>query len=523
MLQYNTFEPAGPARATADHHAASIGFEDIGRAIKTNGPALAAWVAACLALAAVYIATTPPEFYAAAQIILQPPQVMLVGAPAGESAPPLQSLDSAQIESQVQVVKSEQLLHAIFAELRLDAVAEFAQRPSGVRAWLASRIGQPAPSQTPRDTAAFHAFADRVTVRRVGQSFVLEIGFRSGDPMRAKHLANAITAAYLRDQVRNRALIAQHNNIWMQTRIADVRAQDQTATTAMLAGEAPTTPLPDADARMISAAEEPLAKAFPQTTLILAFAFVFALSTGLGAVSVRQALHRTLHTAREVRRLDLDCLGIIPEAAAAAGVAGVLGAPDTLFSNGVRMLRTAILVNARDRPIRSIGFASWSANEGKSTIASNLAHLFASTHVDCVLVDADLRQATLTAALAPEAASGLADVLRRTDGLCVAGSPFAPRLAFIPALRKGDRALATDFIGSADMRELLDRLRQTHLVIVDLPPLEHCSDAQAAAPLLDGVILVVRAARTSVEHVLEMQERLKYSNAAILGVVLSRA
>ena len=73
------------------------------------------------------------------------------------------------------------------------------------------------------------------------------------------------------------------------------------------------------------------------------------------------------------------------------------------------------------------------------------------------------------------------------------------------------------------MRQIVADLQHHASVIVDLPALSRSSDAQAVGQMLDGVIVVVEAGRTTVDEVADCLTALRSAHTAVLGVVLNGA
>ncbi len=73
------------------------------------------------------------------------------------------------------------------------------------------------------------SFLSRVSVNRVGQSYILEIGYNSIDPRKAALAANAIAAAYIRTGLTERASAAQSGAKWLETRLIEVGRQAREA------------------------------------------------------------------------------------------------------------------------------------------------------------------------------------------------------------------------------------------------------------------------------------------------------
>lgn len=537
----------------------SFGLRDILVEIMRYARGLVLWFILCVVAAIIYIVSTPPEYYAASFVILEPRSSF--SSSQGVDPGLLQTnLDNSQIESQIQIVKSERVLRLVFQTLNLQNDPEFVGPlpAQGVTPDLVKR----------HDAAAFTTFSDRVTVRRIGQSLVLEIGYRSKSAAKAASIANSITAAFIRDQIDARSLSMQRNNEWLQGRIDEIKGQQQAIEEAVRKGVLPDRQFSASDARIISSAAEPLSKAYPQTKLILLLAASFSLLTGLGAVSIFHTLNRTLRAKRHVQReLGLNCIGIIPFATDERGSGlphsladlrrDLAKLPKTLiaaikslrlfrrrqtdsgdnyfayatskagtlspFAESLRAVRTAVMGKEQSSGARVIGIASCLPHEGKSTIAANLAHLFAASGRHTMLIDCDLRDDALSRHYAPDARYGLSEVLQqRGKQITASAINLVPRLDFIPANRAGGSVDIDLFIGSSVMQEQLNALNAYDCVIVDLPAMSLSSDVKAVAPLLDTMIFVIEAGRTTSDDVTEALDTLQQANGKVMGAVLNK-
>jgi Mrp family chromosome partitioning ATPase len=72
------------------------------------------------------------------------------------------------------------------------------------------------------------------------------------------------------------------------------------------------------------------------------------------------------------------------------------------------------------------------------------------------------------------------------------------------------------------MKELLDELRQRYdYVIVDLPPVLDCVEVRACANLLDGVIMLIRFGRTTMDDLMQALGELTLVQDRLLGAVVN--
>jgi capsular exopolysaccharide synthesis family protein len=171
--------------------------------------------------------------------------------------------------------------------------------------------------------------------------------------------------------------------------------------------------------------------------------------------------------------------------------------------------------------LRVIMVASAVAGEGKTLTASNLALTFSESYQKRVLlIDADLRRPSLHSVFKLNTAMGLGDGLLSSGETKMLVRQVSARLAVLPAGRPSSDPMAG--LTSSRMRRLLDEARQSFdWVILDTPPVMLLPDANLLAAMVDGAVLVVRAASTPHEYVKRSVEAI--GRQRVLGVVLNRA
>src|SRR6202000_1276151 len=85
--------------------------------------------------------------------------------------------------------------------------------------------------------------------------------------------------------------------------------------------------------------------------------------------------------------------------------------PLSRFAESIRAIKLAIDLNPTKTSNKIVGITSALPNEGKSTITASLAQLIAHAGKRVIIVDCDLRNPSLSANLAPNATTGIIDVL----------------------------------------------------------------------------------------------------------------
>lgn len=161
--------------------------------------------------------------------------------------------------------------------------------------------------------------------------------------------------------------------------------------------------------------------------------------------------------------------------------------------------------------------------EGKTTTAINLAITLAKEFSQtALLVDCDFRQQQVHQVLSYESSKGLVDHLLHDVPLSdIIVWPGIEKLTVISGGKTTNGF--SELLGSPRMRRLTEEMRNRYperFVVFDTPPVLSCADTMALAPLVDGIIVVVRAGKTPRKEIVNALARLPQDK--IMGVVLNQ-
>jgi succinoglycan biosynthesis transport protein ExoP len=280
------------------------------------------------------------------------------------------------------------------------------------------------------------------------------------------------------------------------------------------------------DARIVAPALAPVRPNRPGTPLLLLVALAVSLMLGVGVALVLEHLDRSYRTVAEVEhRLSMACLGLVPLADAGGRSLGsaVLDAPSSAFTEGMHSVRQRVRGANRHQPGEVLALVSAVPGEGKSTIAANLAHACAKAGLRTLLVDADLRHASVSAAY-PSAVAGLVDVLNGNISVKAAALPD-PRsgLSILAAGANRDTINALAETDDARLGGMLEQMRQQfELVIVDCPAILPIAESRRLLDCADRAVLVIEWRHTACDTVMEALNALGDSVDKLAGVVLNK-
>lgn len=198
--------------------------------------------------------------------------------------------------------------------------------------------------------------------------------------------------------------------------------------------------------------------------------------------------------------------------------------PNSPISEQYRTVRTNLqFAVAGDQPLRSMTVVSSGPGEGKSTSAANLAVVFAQAGRKVLLVDADMRKATVHKTFGLSNEMGLSNLV---SGQQAASSVIqATDVNNLSIITSGPTPPnPAELLNSRRMNVLMEELYQTFdLIVFDLPPVMTVADGLIMASKTDGTVLVVREGVTRKDSVLEAKNRLLQAKARVLGVIYNGA
>jgi succinoglycan biosynthesis transport protein ExoP len=189
-----------------------------------------------------YVLTAVPYYTATAVLLLDNRRVRAVQDVYDVTPLGMETLASA-VDSQVEVLKSDSVVFTVIDRLQLLKDPEFTQPATSLESLIFSEIGklaglaageaeQPVDPELARRRAA-DELRNNVQARRVPRTLVVEIMYRSADPIKAATIANGFADAYLVDQLNAKYDATRRASDWLQNRLAELKQHALTSDLAV--------------------------------------------------------------------------------------------------------------------------------------------------------------------------------------------------------------------------------------------------------------------------------------------------
>lgn len=189
------------------------------------------------------------------------------------------------------------------------------------------------------------------------------------------------------------------------------------------------------------------------------------------------------------------------------------------FTEEVYKLGAKVDYAARHGERKVILVTSVAENEGKSTVAANLALSLTQGGKRVMLIDADLHKAAQYKLFHHKPAVELTDMIR---GEAAYAPEYLEKQSLYTLFSTRSSDSAAELIASEDMAELLRQARRDmDYIVIDSPPMALFSDVEALADQVDLSLLVVRQDVTPTRRINDTVDVLNQCKAELLGCVFN--
>jgi succinoglycan biosynthesis transport protein ExoP len=206
-----------------------------------------------LALGTVYLFTSPPRYTGHAVLVIDThkSQFFQGQSPLGDLP-----VDSATVDTQLEIIKSQNIALSVIKDLHLNEDREFIAPSAGfigsIMGFVSNTLiggftdlvsfGAPSGEKSASDPSpdfrltqsALGTFESHLTAKRVGLTYAIDLEFQSLNPDRAAQIANAVADAYVVDALEAKYQTTRRAAVWLQDRLKELREESANAERAVI-------------------------------------------------------------------------------------------------------------------------------------------------------------------------------------------------------------------------------------------------------------------------------------------------
>ena len=189
----------------------------------------------------------------------------------------------------------------------------------------------------------------------------------------------------------------------------------------------------------------------------------------------------------------------------------------------LRKLASRVISSMDERSARTVLVTSVMENEGKSTVAANLALAMSQLGKKVLLIDADFRKPAqyLLLKMKKAAFTSLSDVLsgeEPSDNLI----QIVPGTQLYVILNRNASPQSMEMFSTGMIRKIIENCRDKFdYVVIDTPPMQLVADAEELADMIDTSVLCVKQHMVEARDINDAIDVLNGEDRKMLGVVFN--
>ena len=274
---------------------------------------------------------------------------------------------------------------------------------------------------------------------------------------------------------------------------------------------------------IIDKADLPQTPTSPSLIKNIGVALTLGLIVALGAATLVERSDDVIHVPEDAERISgLVTLGLAPRVKAGLTVDTELGKSRSALSEAYKSLCTTLQFSTDSGLPHALLVTSAGMSEGKSTTSLAIAKHFATVGMRVLLIDADMRKASLHQRMRLENSIGLSNYLtgNSTPNETIQRTEH-PNLFFISAGPAPPNA--ADLLASGRLTQMLKVGEKVFdLIVLDGPPVLGLADVPLLTRASAGTLLVVAAGQTRLATLRIALKRLRMARAPLIGFLLNK-
>ena len=272
--------------------------------------------------------------------------------------------------------------------------------------------------------------------------------------------------------------------------------------------------------RVIQAPDGSSAPVSPNKKMIFLVALVLGLGIPFGIFFLLKMLDNTIKVKADLGRLAVPFLAEIPLSPdSTKGIVVRQGSRD-MMNEAFRVLRTNVDLMLGKKQSKVIMFTSFNPDSGKTYTTMNLASSMSLKGAKVIMIDLDLRKASLSAAMNVEHSGVAAYLNGKLDDYHIGLEKISETLDLLPVGSLPPNP--TELLLTDKFVEMLEELKKEYdYIFLDCPPIDIVADANIITQYADMTVFVLRSGRLAKQILANIDELYKSGKFNHMALMLN--
>lgn len=284
--------------------------------------------------------------------------------------------------------------------------------------------------------------------------------------------------------------------------------------------------------RKLDSALVPTTPIKPKLNINLLIGALIGIFGGIALAFFLERIDNTIKTQEDIERyLKLPFLGLIPlikeddiktlEQKNISKDLYIIEFPKSSVAESCRAIRTNLMFLSAEKRIKTVVITSAGPQEGKTITVTSLAISLAQTGKKTLIVDTDMRKPRIHKAFNIENSNGISTYLISDISLPDIVKPSGINNLFVCPCGPIPPNPA-ELMYTQRFKEFVREAKDSYdIVLFDSPPVAAVTDGVVISKIVDGVIIVGKAKKTTKDALLQVKKQLRDVNAHIIGMILN--
>lgn len=189
----------------------------------------------------------------------------------------------------------------------------------------------------------------------------------------------------------------------------------------------------------------------------------------------------------------------------------------------IKRIQAEIMINKEDKKQKVILLTATKKGEGTSYIVANLAKQFGKLYKKVLIIDADIKEKTLTKKLAKDS-QGLTDVIKSQKIETISEYIEETKIENVSILPSGIEKIEEELFLKETAREIIEKLKtQYDMILIDSKSINEDIIPISLANIADEAIIIAEKEKTKEDAIIKAKREIEKSRGRISGIILNKA